>query len=483
MGESVEELVSRLRESVGPAVYEEGIDPPSLPEPRVSWVELQGAVVAASTRASAADRERLAAALLDAVLRQPSFGPSNRLDDAAFALILDAAPNALRAALGGNSVETTWGGRRYLHWHVWSLPGDHGAVWLGHLVEADDSSANFLFQDMCAGKTAPWREGDWPARLDVIATLPAEPRPGIVSMLFLGRPTADSSPALTRVVMAHAADERDPLLRFAAAHVRGLRTRKPEADDALFDWDAGRDRPDLFHWLLELAGEDGSRAALVGAAVGRGRISEGEGRLLASPLERPAWADGPVPWSLASVVAAGPVRVPEGRLTGGDPWWTGGREGLPWIVELPPGAYEATVVVASHPLAGRQCAALQLGVSGGEAVSWSLVRTVYGKPGYTVEVGVAGLGAVGAYDPPRIYDEPSQEEWITEAPPWWHELDAGDAGSLLMCSVGPQHQECRTWRGVDDEGRVVGVVTDLGLLDLDLESDPQLPWSGLTAEP
>jgi hypothetical protein len=386
-------------------------------------------------------------------------------------------PSELRAALGGTSLETMYGGRRYLQRHVWALPGEEGAVWLGHLVEADDTAANFLFQDMCAGKIAPWPDADWTARLDVVATVPVEPRPGIVLMLFLGRPPVEASPALMRVVMTHSADERDHLLGSAAGHVRALRTGKDEADVALFAWDAGRDRPDLFRWFLELAGEPGSRGALVGVAVDRGQISPAEGHLLASPLERPSWADGPVPWSVASVAAAGLVRVPEGRLTGGDPWWTGGPEGLPWVLELAPGAYEATVVVASHPLAGRQCAALHLRMSGEAAVSWSLVRTIYGEPGYTVEVGAAGLGAVGAYEPPRIYDEPSWEEWITSASPWWYELDAGDAGSLLMCSVGPQHQECRTWLGVDEGGRVVGVVTDLGLLDLDLESDARLPWA------
>jgi hypothetical protein len=65
MGESVEELVSRLRDSVGPPVYEDATGLASPPEPRESWIELQGAAVAEATRASAAERHRLGAALLD----------------------------------------------------------------------------------------------------------------------------------------------------------------------------------------------------------------------------------------------------------------------------------------------------------------------------------------------------------------------------------------------------------------------------------
>ena len=45
-----------------------------------------------------------------------------------------------------------------------------------------------------------------------------------------------------------------------------------------------------------------------------------------------------------------------------------------------------------------------------------------------------------------------------------------------MCTVGPQNQLCQSWAGRSVDGRVVQLVTDLGLLDLDLAARPDLPW-------
>jgi hypothetical protein len=54
-------------------------------------------------------------------------------------------------------------------------------------------------------------------------------------------------------------------------------------------------------------------------------------------------------------------------------------------------------------------------------------------------------------------------------------VDAGEARSFVMFTVGPQHQLCRTWVGRAADGRVVRVLTDLGLLGLDPEIDPKHP--------
>lgn len=478
MGDSIAGLVARLAASVGPAVVDDGVVPDwaEIPRPRETWIDLQDAIVAAAAEASVADRETLAEALLDAVVRQPSFGPSNRLTPAAFALILEAAPDELRRWLGVRTVETTWGGLRYLHGHLWALPGPAGADWLRALADADDVRANFLFQDMARGTLPRWRDADWTDRLDVVASLPAEPRPGIVTMLFLLRPPREACPALVRVALAHGLDERDHVTRSVAGHIRAHRSGDAAVDAGLFDWAAHATRRELFRWLLELSGDAGAREALVHWARAAGSISAEDGLWLAAPLVRPAWADDDVPWTVSAVKAAGAVTLPAGRLTGGDPWWTGGVEGLPWVIEVSPGTYEVSVVTARHPLASDECAALQLVVGAGPVESWTLISGAHGA-GYHVEVGVAGLGSVAAYESMLVHEVPDPEGWFSRAGAWWREIDGGPAGSLVMCSVGPQHQLCRTWVGTDDAGEVTALVTDLGLLELDLEVDGRLPWN------
>ena len=237
-----------------------------------------------------------------------------------------------------------------------------------------------------ADAVAAWTAEEWSERLDVVAPLPVEPRPALVALFALGTPPRSAMPAVVRVAIAHAADERDPLVRLAAGRLRAHRG-SPEESVGLFDWEAGLARPELFLWLLELSGDAGTRPALVAAAA----IPAGDAERLAAPLERPAWADGDVPWELDGVADAGEVRLPDGRLTGGDAWWTGGAEGFPWAIEVPPGTYPVRIATASHPLEGRDCAALELLLDAGTAAErWSLVGT------YRVEVGAASLGAPDA---------------------------------------------------------------------------------------
>ena len=59
----------------------------------------------------------------------------------------------------------------------------------------------------------------------------------------------------------------------------------------------------------------------------------------------------------------------------------------------------------------------------------------------------------------------------------WGVLDGGPAGATVLCTVGPQHQTCRTWLGTTESGLPAAVVTDLPLLGIDLESEPVLPWT------
>ena len=178
-----------------------------------------------------------------------------------------------------------------------------------------------------------------------------------------------------------------------------------------------------------------------------------------------------MPWELDGIVEAGEVRLPAGQLTGGDPCWTGGAEGFPWTIDVPPGSYPVRVATASHPLEGRDCAALELLLDRDAAVErWALVRTGRGDDGYRVEVGVASLGAQAVYGL-----SPLADGFFERPRPTWETIDGGADGTIVLCSVRPQHQLCRTWVGTASGGPVA-VVTDLGLLGLELDRAPSLPW-------
>jgi len=181
--ERIGELVSRLRASVGKAVFEDATGLANPPPPRETWIDLQGEAVTVAADADHAGRRDLALALLEAIVERPSYGPSNPLSPDAFSLILDAAPAELAASLD-QSVGHLYGGKRYVRRHIWAIPGREGARWLGTLARADDARANFLLQDMRVGTAPGWREEDWADRLDTMAELPAEPRPGVLMMLF-----------------------------------------------------------------------------------------------------------------------------------------------------------------------------------------------------------------------------------------------------------------------------------------------------------
>ena len=312
-----------------------------------------------------------------------------------------------------------------------------------------------------------------PDRLDVMAELPSEPRPGVVGRLFRFRPPRLAMPAFVRLAIAHGVDERDSLVRHCAQCLRDQRTSSDESVE-LVDWEARHRHAELFRWLLELSGVAGERPELVAAAHRAGRLPEYDARWLSAPLERPAWVDGDVPWEVVSTSVVGELRLPDGELTGGDPFWP---ETLPWTIHVPEGSYPVRVVVASHPLARHECAALELILDEGAPVeAWELVPSAgVEHRGYTVEVGVASFGAPAAYEATGEHFETATETFFKLPHPAWATADGGSAGTIVYCSVGPQHQLCRTWLGTTS-GRPVAVVTDLGLLELDLVENPVRPW-------
>ena len=458
-------LVARIRESVGDPVFQDTTGVALSRESRESWIDLQGAAVALAAGAADDDRRELARALLDAIVHQPCFGADNPLSREAFALLFEGAPEELAASLRPQ-VGHTYGGGGYLRARIWSLRGPEGARWLEVLARADPRVS-----PPSAEIVSAWTAEEWSARLDVVACLPVEPPPALVALPLSGRPPRTAMPAVVRVVIAHAEDERDGLLRFVADRLRAQRT-SPEESIELFDWEGRHNRPELFRWLLELSGDAGARPPLVSAAVRAGAISEADGAWLGAGLERPAWADREVPWQLDRVFDVGEVRLPAGQLTGGDPWWTGGVEGFPWTIDVPSGSYSARIATASHPLEGSDCAALELLLDRAATVErWSLVAADRGYDGYHVEIGVASLGAPAAYGGAPV----DGDEFFSRPRPAWDTVDRGVDGTLVLCSVRPQHQLCRTWVGTAS-GEPVAVVTDLGLLALDFGRSPSLPW-------
>jgi hypothetical protein len=135
------------------------------------------------------------------------------------------------------------------------------------------------------------------------------------------------------------------------------------------------------------------------------------------------------------------------------------------------------VVVASHPLAPNECAALELLLDDEVPVEqWELVSSGgVQHEGYTVEVGVACFGAPAVYDSAIDHFEIAAETFFKRPHPAWATADGGGAGTIVYCTVGPQHKLCRTWLGTTSD-RPVAVVTDLGLLELDLVESPTRPW-------
>jgi hypothetical protein len=184
-------------------------------------------------------------------------------------------------------------------------------------------------------------------------------------------------------------------------------------------------------------------------------------------------------WHLETVVEAGTVKLPDGWLSGGDPWWS--REGVSFELRLPPGAYPVHVAVAvaqGNETTWRECAAAELIVDAkAVATRWELVPTLAfatAGGGYQTEVGVTCFGPTDwlATGPMSVRDLPPPPH------PGWEQIDDDDGdddGSLVLFTVGPQHAECMTFVGRDNAGRVTRVVTDLGLLDIDPRTHP-LPW-------
>jgi hypothetical protein len=131
---------------------------------------------------------------------------------------------------------------------------------------------------------------------------------------------------------------------------------------------------------------------------------------------------------------------------------------------------------STHPLYGRACAVAELVVDSGTPVDdWERLgaRRDGEEFGYRVEVGVGSFGAASA-----LANAPFHELAPADFPGGrasHAQVDAEDLGSIVMFHVLPQHQLCRTWAGRAADGKIVHVVSDLGILHVDPEMNPDEP--------
>jgi hypothetical protein len=430
----------------------------------------------------------LASALFDACIFEPVSGTGTDLWQETMHWFLKSIPNRVARLVDEADdpdihprflAPVPWGLRkrkgRFVFNALFGLRGQEGVDWLLRMQARDDSWVGSAFQAMCSGQLPVWEPEDWIMRVDALADTRLEPRPRLVQVFVMAKPPPVSAVAQVRLACVYANAPTDQLLRAIAGNIRSYLTGDAEVDAAMFWWDASpRQRP-LLRWILELSGPAGFREQAVLAAGAAGWIDRHAQLDLASALERPTWADKEVPWEFVEILDAGTVRLPDGRLAGGDPWWS--FEGLPFEIELVPGSYAVRVMVAAHPLRGRENAAAELIIdSAAKVARWEIVETGPDREGYCTEVGAASFGAADTLCPGLGEDLP---RGLFRKHPQFAEVDGGEAGSLVMFTVGPQHQNCRTWAGLAPDGRIARLLTDLGLLGLDPTSKP-LPWCSAT---
>jgi len=286
----------------------------------------------------------------------------------------------------------------------------------------------------------------------------------------LERPPRESAAAQVRLTCIYASGPADHPFQTVAENIRAYRTGDPARDVELFWWPSAAEWPEIFRLMLEVSGPQGTRTALVEEAAKAGLIDSDQGSRLLGDTERPAWADGRVPWVVAEVRAAGEVDLPTGKLSGGDPTWDGQEP--PWTLQIEPGRYPVRVVVAEHPLASKENVAAELRTADGEPTEWRLIETTTREGnGYVAEIGIGCFGPSESFDAAILL----MPEDYPGTPCSALEFAAEPEGSFVAFSVGPQHQLCRSWIGLDSVGQICRVVTALGLIDINPTAGP-LPW-------
>jgi hypothetical protein len=443
----------------------------SFPHER-AWPSRQAAVRALGA-VPGVDQAKLAEAFVWCCARSGlwSFSP---LDVAVFDWAMEWAADAVYAAVEAAPSS----GTRFLEDALWTYPDERANAWMVDLLERSPTKASFRFQDMRTGKMRRvWDGPQWTARLHAMCDTILSPVPGVAGqgprdlLLFAtlgmgGPPPRESSAAQVRLAGKYSPIATHTIARTVLANLRAYRSGDPADDVDLFWWDPTAGQTALLRCLLDFAGPRGARGPLVAAAHARGLVDDRLAAFLAADIPRPSWVDDDAVWEIDRVVRAGHVRLPDGDLSACDPYWA--FEGVPSVEVLSPGRYPVDVTMAIHPHHGRQCAAAELIVDREVPVAaWEPVVMWAGAddhPGYQVEVGVGSFGATEAQLKGVVHDLapdfPGSRGRLVE-------LDHPEHGGIVMFSVGPQRQFCRTWRGLDEEGRVVRFYSDLGLLPID----------------
>lgn len=464
-----EELTREVARLVGTGLRDDAVEHWNVCPRERTWVDHQAALLALA-RLPGVDQPELAAALADAVTWQRIDGTGSPLEPEVFAWLMEWAPDSVYEGCE----QQTSTGNRFLESALWAHPGERAIEWMVDRYRTDPIGARFDYDHMRVGwMRSTWSPEQWSIRAHALcdAELAENPFPHLNDGL-----PPETSAAQVRVVCTYAKSPTDWALRTTAERVGGYASGDPQKDVGLFWWDASGTTTELLRWVLELSGPPGARAELAEAAFAEGLVDAPAREFLAAELPRPSWADGEVAWEVDEIVDAGSVVVPDGRLSAADPYWAFG--GVRFEIELPPGAHPVRVFKAIHPLSGRQCAAAEVIVDPAlDAVRWE--RFGAGPPladgqfGYRVEVGVGSFGATSALTEAPFHELAPEDFMVNRAA--HAAVDAGELGSIVMFTVGPQHQLCRTWAGYAEDGRIARVLSDLGLLHLNPEEHPADP--------
>jgi hypothetical protein len=443
-----------------------------------AWPSAQEAVVRLAS-VPGVDTPELAEALVWCCARSYLHGKFSPLLPDVFDWMMRWAADAVYAALDAAPTP----GARFLEAGLFTYFDHRAIAWMIERLLADYTSMSFRFQEMRVGALrSVWDGAQWSARLHAMCETRVSPvsSPGgqpprdllLFGTLGMGGPAPEeSSAAQVRLACTYSSVPTHVVAYRVISNVRTYRTGNPEADAELFWWSPTSEQAEMLRSILEFSGPPGERAAIVEAAHARGLIDAELAGLLAADIARPRWADGDMRWEVGRVVQAGHVRLPDGRLSACDPVCAG--EGVPFVEQFSPGRYPVEVTIAIHPLGGRECAAAELILDREADVDrWEPLPMGLGLtegPGYSVEVGLGSFGAVEALVKGAVHGHTDD---MHGSHPAWREVDHPEHGSIVCFTVGPQHQFCRTWRGLDRHGRAIRLYSDLGLLDHDPSGRP-----------
>ena len=321
----------------------------SLPEAAV-WPRAQAALVALAA-VPGADSERVAEALLEAVMYESVHGEGDALDVETLLLLLDEVGPAVADHVGQRDrfqdlppdVAPRWSPYAVSHPHflisaLTALPGQAGADWLVRLVRMHG------FQNLWMRRSA-WSPDDWRLRLEALSE-------ALLDDWYLRSGWWSDAPrsaavAVVRYVCAYGTEDPAGLARWAGRLLGAWETGDLRADLELFWWDAPEEQLGVLRWVLELASPAGDRERLVDAAADAGLIDDSARAFLRAPLQRPVWAFGESPWMPAELRDA-PARAFDGTT------------------------HPAREVIAVHPRKGYAVTASEILVSPGMPVAWQL---------------------------------------------------------------------------------------------------------------